>query len=115
MSKMFYVLILIALCGIHVQSETVTYATPKPLKIDMNCQPLDKFSQCPHGYCCVRDEFLPTYVYCKAIGTAGEHCTTRDTDSECPCDKGLYCKPNIISGSFQSLYGVCHKRIGNVG
>jgi len=76
--------------------------------IQMQCDPSlrHKFELCPKGYCCVRDEFLLTEVYCRRYGQIDDNCTTRDTDSECPCDAGLHCKPNL-AGHFQSLYGVC--------
>ncbi|XP_041354923.1 uncharacterized protein LOC121372584 [Gigantopelta aegis] len=66
-----------------------------------------RYSECPPGYCCVRDEFLPTDIYCKKIGDEGDNCTTRQTESDCPCRAGLYCKPNIQSMQFKSLYGRC--------
>ncbi|KAK0057753.1 hypothetical protein Bpfe_012709 [Biomphalaria pfeifferi] len=76
--------------------------------IEMNCVPTirHKFDVCPTGYCCVRDEFLATYVYCKKIGAQDDNCTTRDTESSCPCGAGLYCKANIV-GTFPSVYGKC--------
>ncbi|KAK6170161.1 hypothetical protein SNE40_018625 [Patella caerulea] len=91
------------------------YPTPQPMKIELNCNPLDKYADCPHGYCCVRDEFLPTYVYCKRIGKGGEHCATRATYSDCPCTEGYGCKPNIISANFPSLYGTCTKDYNLMG
>ncbi|XP_046560217.1 uncharacterized protein LOC124269245 [Haliotis rubra] len=78
--------------------------------IDMNCDPSisKRMDDCPAGYCCVRDEFLPTYVYCKKMGVHNEDCTTKLTESACPCVSGLRCRPNIESATFHSLYGRCH-------
>lgn len=78
--------------------------------IEMNCDPRvdNRFQACPEGYCCVRDEFLPTWVYCKKTGEAHEACTTRVTETNCPCMAGLYCHPNIVSQTgTASLYGKC--------
>ncbi|XP_067675753.1 uncharacterized protein [Haliotis asinina] len=79
------------------------------MTIDMDCDPSisKRMDVCPTGYCCVRDEFLPTYVYCKRTGFENEACTTRVTESACPCASGMYCHPNIESATFHSLYGKC--------
>nr|KAG5708879.1 hypothetical protein BaRGS_009288 [Batillaria attramentaria] len=66
-----------------------------------------RYDDCPDGYCCVRDEFLPTFVYCKKIGIKDDNCSTRTSESDCPCMEGLDCKPNIKSATFVSLYGKC--------
>eukprot|EP00916_Digyalum_oweni_P020485 GHVL01034140.1.p1 GENE.GHVL01034140.1~~GHVL01034140.1.p1 ORF type:complete len:187 (+),score=7.09 GHVL01034140.1:97-657(+) len=84
--------------------------TQQQITIDMKCNPrLDhRLDVCPTGYCCVRDEFLPTIVYCKRSGLVREDCSTRVTETNCPCGDGLRCKPNIVSSSgVISLYGRC--------
>lgn len=76
----------------------------------MKCNPRvdHRLDVCPTGYCCVRDEFLPTIVYCKRSGLVREDCSTRVTETNCPCGDGLRCKPNIVSSSgVISLYGRC--------
>jgi len=80
--------------------------------IDLKCNPSlkHKYEACPQGYCCVRDEFLLTDIYCRRFGKEYDNCTTRDSDSECPCEEGLYCKPQF-GGKFPSLYGTCVKNV----
>lgn len=77
----------------------------------MNCDPRvqHRFSVCPEGYCCVRDEFWPSWVYCRKMGLVHRDCTTRDTETNCPCGPGLLCKPNIRDShsGVASLYGRC--------
>ncbi|GFN85783.1 hypothetical protein PoB_001228900 [Plakobranchus ocellatus] len=77
-------------------------------RIEMKCNPSlrHRYEHCPTGYCCVRDEFLPTFVYCRKFGSEDDNCTTRDTESECPCSEGLRCRANI-QGKFPSVYGRC--------
>ncbi|KAK6170160.1 hypothetical protein SNE40_018624 [Patella caerulea] len=92
------------------------YPTPKPVKIEMKCTPDNKFADCPQGYCCVRDEFLPTYVYCKRFGQSGDACTTQDyTHASCPCAAGYGCKPKIISDGVPFVFGTCTKDYNVVG
>lgn len=65
-------------------------------------------SHCPEGYCCVRDEFLPSWAYCKIVTGINEGCTTRPTETNCPCHADLECKPNIVNADgTASLYGRC--------
>ncbi|XP_046360876.2 uncharacterized protein LOC124138327 [Haliotis rufescens] len=99
-------LILVVLCiAVQISHQLIAKQT-----IDMKCDPTlsKRMDDCPTGYCCVRDEFLPTYVYCKKMGVHNEDCTTRLTESACPCVSGLHCRPNIESATFHSLYGKCH-------
>ena len=74
----------------------------------MKCNPSlrHRYEDCPAGYCCVRDEFLPTFVYCRKFGDKDDNCTTKDTESECPCTDGLMCLANI-QGKYPSVYGHC--------
>ncbi|KAL8624975.1 hypothetical protein ACOMHN_039862 [Nucella lapillus] len=81
-----------------------------PDVIEKQCDPRvsHRFEACPDGYCCVRDEFLPSWVYCKRLGALREGCTTRDSETNCPCSEGLLCQPNIVSSTgTASLYGKC--------
>ncbi|RUS90840.1 hypothetical protein EGW08_001347 [Elysia chlorotica] len=77
-------------------------------RIEMKCNPSfrHRYEICPAGYCCVRDEFLPTFVYCRKFGDQYDNCTTKETESECPCADGLKCLANI-QGKFPSVYGRC--------
>ncbi|GFS05712.1 hypothetical protein ElyMa_004688100 [Elysia marginata] len=74
----------------------------------MKCNPSlrHRYEDCPAGYCCVRDEFLPTFVYCRKYGDKDDNCTTKETQSECPCAEGLKCLANI-QGKYPSVYGRC--------
>lgn len=73
---------------------------------DAGCDITKQLESCQAGYCCARDEFLPELVYCKRIGRVGQPCTTKPSESDCPCGPGLYCKPNVQS-TFVSFYGKC--------
>ena len=74
----------------------------------MKCNPSlrHRYEDCPARYCCVRDEFLPTFVYCRKYGDRDDNCTTKETESECPCTDGLRCQANI-QGKYPSVYGRC--------
>lgn len=67
----------------------------------------DRTNSCPDGFCCVRDQFLPQYVYCKKIGQQGSHCRHVPDESVCNCDIGLTCVPNLDVPTFVSIYGTC--------
>lgn len=62
---------------------------------------------CPDGFCCVRDQFLPAYVYCKRIGQLHSNCRRVLDESVCPCHGDLTCVPNLSVPTFVSMYGTC--------
>ena len=64
-------------------------------------------TSCAAGFCCVRDEFLYTETLCRPFGKAGEPCSTKRTEFECPCADGLQCASNI-HGHVTSLFGKCY-------
>ena len=68
---------------------------------------------CPAGYCCVRDDFLFTYTYCKPLGKQGSSCTTTVTDYECPCLPEFSCTSNIQGSAHVSLFGKCQAANSN--
>ncbi|XP_025099570.1 uncharacterized protein LOC112567187 isoform X2 [Pomacea canaliculata] len=94
---------LLALASERSGAVEITVASP-------HCDPrVDRrFEGCPEGYCCVRDEYVPSFVYCKRLGHVDDNCTTRDSESGCPCLAGLTCHPNAQSATFVSMYGRCH-------
>lgn len=67
----------------------------------------DRYGTCDPGFCCVRDQFLASYVYCKRIPTDTHHCITVHSESECACASGLTCRPNINVPTYTSVYGTC--------
>ncbi|KAH3726739.1 hypothetical protein DPMN_052608 [Dreissena polymorpha] len=67
---------------------------------------------CPTGYCCVRDHFLFSEMFCRKLGETGSPCSVRATDFECPCGDGLICDSNIVGpGHVHSLFGRCHNNV----
>ncbi|KAK3096825.1 hypothetical protein FSP39_003710 [Pinctada imbricata] len=66
-----------------------------------------RLSSCPDGFCCARDQFLASYIYCKRLGTLNHPCTTITSQAHCPCGSGLHCVPNVVKGSYTSVYGTC--------
>ncbi|XP_071113923.1 uncharacterized protein [Haliotis cracherodii] len=105
MATRWNLLSVLSLCVLFRSS----YQLIDQVTIDMDCDPSisNRMNDCPNGYCCVRDEFLPSYVYCKKMGVLNMDCTMRVTESACPCVSGMYCRPNIESATFHSLYGKC--------
>ncbi|XP_022294557.2 uncharacterized protein LOC111104745 [Crassostrea virginica] len=74
---------------------------------NIRCDMSDRYGTCDPGFCCVRDQFLASYLYCKRIPTESHHCMTREAESECACASGLTCVPNINVPTFTSVYGTC--------
>lgn len=74
---------------------------------NIRCDMSDRYGTCDSGFCCVRDQFLASYVYCKRIPTETHHCITVQSESECACASGLKCKPNINVPTYTSVYGTC--------
>ncbi|XP_045196932.2 uncharacterized protein LOC123551798 [Mercenaria mercenaria] len=64
-------------------------------------------ASCVAGFCCVRDEFLYTETLCRPLGKAGDACSTKLTEFECPCEPGFRCASNI-HGHVTSLFGKCY-------
>ncbi|XP_061192315.1 uncharacterized protein LOC133200547 [Saccostrea echinata] len=74
---------------------------------NIRCDMSDRYGSCDSGFCCVRDQFLASYVYCKRIPTNTHHCMTVVSESECACSSNLTCVPNINLPTFTSVYGKC--------
>ncbi|CAC5423134.1 unnamed protein product [Mytilus coruscus] len=72
------------------------------------CDLSHRDTSCPTLYCCARDDFILEDILCKPYGRLNDRCTTVHSEEDCPCLKGLYCKTDLTSQSFTSVYGHCH-------
>ncbi|XP_063403045.1 protocadherin gamma-A4-like [Mytilus trossulus] len=91
-------------------SQLTTQTTTEQPEIRCNIRK----TQCPDGFCCARDEFLPEYTTCKHTGIIKSSCSTVMNEAMCPCETGLVCVPNVNSVDFVSIYGKCQKNITTI-
>ncbi|XP_052087382.1 protocadherin gamma-A4-like [Mytilus californianus] len=109
--KLFLLLFIFPFPSQGVSTQKTTHLKTKTTaeQPDIRCN--IRKPECPNGFCCARDEFLPEYTMCKHTGKIESSCSTVINEAKCPCETGLVCVPNVNSADFVSIYGKCQNNI----